>query len=50
MSSAQAVIKVISSWRQIGNVAYMNFVWKPEGKRPRHKLEDSNKMDLKEIG
>jgi hypothetical protein len=36
------------------NVARMSFVWEPERKRPlvgpRHKLEDSTKMDLKEIG
>ena len=33
---------------------YRVLVWKPEGKRPlgrpRHRLEDSIKMDLQEVG
>jgi hypothetical protein len=31
-------------------LAYRGFVERPEGKRPRSKWEDNNKVDLDEVG
>jgi hypothetical protein len=62
--SSPSIIRVIKFWRMtwVGLVApmgegkgvYKVLVWRHEGKRPlgrpRHRLEDNIKLDLREIG
>jgi hypothetical protein len=53
--SSQNFLRVIKSRRMMGEMgnAYKILVGKPEGKRllgrPRHRLEDNIRVDLKEI-